>query len=97
MIIARKFRVRVGNDPNAYYFTIAQDEWGHLSVTEIVTPHGPMKYCLPLPQNVVTAMCDAMAIVESGAGCIDPINGSTGVTGVTSVTGNQGCSGFTFL
>ena len=95
MIIARKFRVRVDNEPNAYYFTISQDEWGSISIIEIETPRGLMQYSIPLPQHVVSAMCEAMTIVEAGAGCLDST--PDGTTGITGVTGSTGCTGFTFL
>lgn len=96
--ITRRFRVRVGEGRNAYFFTIRQDEWSNLFVEEIDTPLGPIQRSISLPENVVLAMCDALEIVRSGQGCVDPIlTGSTGVTGITGVTGNVACTGFTFI
>lgn len=96
--IARKFRVRVGEGRNAYFFTVRQDEFGNLFVQEIDTPRGPIQRSIPLPEDVVVAMCDALEIVRSGQGCIDAsATGTTGVTGVTGTTGNVACTGFTFI
>lgn len=96
--ISREFTVKVGTGRDAYFFTIKQDEWGNLSVKDIETPRGPIHKTIPLPESVVTAMCDALEVVRSGQGCVDPaITGSTGVTGVTGTSGNAGCTGFVFI
>ena len=96
-IINREFRVRVGEGRSAHFFIINQDEFGELSVKEIQTPRGPIARSIPLPEDVVNAMCDALETVKKGEGCLDDSSGSTGVTGVTGVTGTSGCTGFTFI
>jgi len=81
-LIIRQYTFQSGTGSDIWYFTVAVDVAGSITVRNIQGPTGAYSYDLaPIPASVVEDMNTAIELVRSGQIC------SSGITGITGSTG----------